>query len=70
MKISEVSIYRWKKKFAGMGGWELRRLKQLDDENRRLKRLLAELTLDKHRCFSMCSQKALKPPARIKLATF
>ena len=35
--ITEVTFYRWKKKFAGMGVAEIRRLKQLEDENRRLK---------------------------------
>lgn len=39
MEISEVTFYRWKKKYAGIGVSELRRLKQLDDENRRLKRI-------------------------------
>ena len=47
MGISEVTFYRWKKRYAGMGVSELRRLKQLEDENRRLKRLVADLTLDK-----------------------
>jgi putative transposase len=47
MEISEVTFYRWKKKYAGRGVAELRRLKQLEDENRRLKRLVADLTLDK-----------------------
>jgi putative transposase len=37
----------WKKKFAGMGTAEVRRLKQLEDENRRLKGVVADLTLDK-----------------------
>ncbi len=46
--VSEQTFYRWKKKFAGMGGAELRRLRQLEDENRRLKALVAGLTLDKH----------------------
>ena len=45
--ISEQTFYRWKKKFAGMGIAELRRLKQLEQENKRLKRLVADLTLDK-----------------------
>ncbi len=45
--ISEQTFYRWKKKFAGMGVAEIRRLKQLEDENRRLKTLVADLTLDK-----------------------
>ena len=45
--ISEQTFYRWKKKFAGMGVAEIRRLKQLEEENRRLKTLVADLTLDK-----------------------
>ena len=40
-------FYRWKKKFAGLGVSELRRLKQLEDENRKLKQLVADLSLDK-----------------------
>jgi putative transposase len=47
MEISEVTFYRWKNKYAGMGVAELLRLKQLDDENHRLERLVADLTLDK-----------------------
>jgi putative transposase len=46
--ISEQTFYRWKKKFAGMGIAELRRLRQLEDENRQLKQLVADLTLDRH----------------------
>lgn len=45
--VSEQSFYRWKKQFAGMGIAEIRRLKQLEDENTKLKRLVADLTLDK-----------------------
>jgi putative transposase len=48
MGISEATLYNWKKKYVGMGVGELRRLKQLEDENRRLKGLVADLTLDKH----------------------
>lgn len=47
MGISEPTFYRWKKKFAGMGVAEIRRLKQLEDENRKLKQLVADLSLDK-----------------------
>jgi putative transposase len=47
MGITEPTFYRWKKQFAGMGVTEIRRLKQLEDENARLKRLVADLTLDK-----------------------
>jgi putative transposase len=46
--VSEATFYVWKKKFAHLGLSELRRLRQLEDENNRLKRLVAELTLDKH----------------------
>ncbi len=46
--ISEQTFYRWKKKFAGMGVAELARLRQLEDENSKLKSLVADLTLDKH----------------------
>jgi putative transposase len=45
--MSEQSFYRWKKRFAGMGISDIRRLKQLEDENTKLKRLVADLTLDK-----------------------
>jgi putative transposase len=45
--ISEQTFYRWKKKFAGMGVPELRKLRQLEEENRKLKQLVADLSLDK-----------------------
>ena len=45
--VSEPTFYRWKKQFAGMGVPEIRRLKQLEEENKRLKQLVADLTLDK-----------------------
>ncbi len=46
--VSEQTFYRWKKKYGGMGVAELRRLKQLEQENRKLKQIVADLTLDKH----------------------
>jgi len=46
--ISEATFYVWKKKYASLGVSELRKLKQLEDENARLKRLVADLTLDKN----------------------
>jgi putative transposase len=46
--VSEASFYLWKKKYAKMGLTEIRELRQLRDENARLKRLVADLTLDKH----------------------
>lgn len=45
--ISEVTFYNWKKKYGGRGPSELRRLRQLEDENAKLKRLVADLSLDK-----------------------
>ena len=47
MGVSDQIFYRWKKKFAGMGVAEVRRLKQFEDENRRLKQLVADLSLDR-----------------------
>jgi putative transposase len=45
--VSEQTFYRWKKKYGGLGVAELRRLKQLEEENRKLKQLVADLSLDK-----------------------
>ncbi len=45
--ISEQTFYRWKKQYAGMQSDQVRELKQLQDENTRLKKLVAELSLDK-----------------------
>jgi len=46
--FSEATYYNWKAKFGGMGVSEIKRLKQLEDENRRLKQIVADLTLDNH----------------------
>ena len=46
--ISQQSFYLWKKKYAGLGLQELRELRQLRDENAKLKRLVADLSLDRH----------------------
>jgi putative transposase len=45
--ISEQTFYRWKKKYSGMEVDQVRQLKQLQEENVRLKRIVADLTLDK-----------------------
>ncbi len=45
--ISEQTFYRWKKQYAGLQSDQVRELKQLQEENARLKRLVAELSLDK-----------------------
>ncbi len=46
--VSEATFYVWKKKYGQLGLSELREMRQLRDENARLKRLVADLTLDKH----------------------
>jgi putative transposase len=48
LEITETTFYRWKKKYGGLGVSELRELRQLRDENKKLKQLVADLTLDKH----------------------
>lgn len=47
MGISEATFYVWRKKYAGVGPSELRRLRQREEENRRLKQIVADLSLDK-----------------------
>jgi putative transposase len=46
--ISPATFYNWKARFGGMGVSDARRLRQLEEENRKLKQLLAETTLDNH----------------------
>ena len=45
--ISQATFYAWTKKYAGVGVSELRRMRQLEEENRKLKQLVADLSLDK-----------------------
>ncbi len=45
--ISEATFYNWKKKYGGLGVTELRRLRQLEEENTKLKAIVADLSLDK-----------------------
>jgi putative transposase len=59
--ISQQTFYRWKKKFAGMGVAELRRLRQLEDENRQLKQLVADLSLDKHMLQEVIRKSTMSP---------
>jgi len=48
MGVSEATFYVWKKRYGNLGLLEVRELRQLRDENARLKRLVADLTLDRH----------------------
>ena len=56
--VSEATFYVWKKKFAHLGVSELRRMRQLEEENRRLKGLVADLTLDNHMLSEALRKKA------------
>ncbi len=47
MGIAQATFFNWKKRFAGLGPSELRRLRQLEEENTKLKKLVADLSLDK-----------------------
>lgn len=57
MGVSKKTFYAWKKKFGGMGISELRRLRQLEEENRKLKQLVADLSLDKVMLQDVLSKK-------------
>lgn len=48
MGVSEATYYNWKRKYGGLGTSELRRLRELEAENQQLKKLAADLSLDKH----------------------
>ena len=57
MGISDATYYNWKKKYGGLGVSELRRLKQLEEENARLKRMVADLSLDKQMLQDVLTKK-------------
>ncbi len=57
MGISDATFYNWKKKYGGLGISEVRRLKQLEEENRKLKQLVADLSLDKKMLQDVLSKK-------------
>ena len=57
MGVSEQTFYRWKKVYGGLGVGELWLVKQLEDENRKLKQLVADLSLDKHILQEVLSKK-------------
>jgi len=57
MGITEQTFYRWKKKYGGMLPSDLRKLRQLEEENRQLKKLVANLSLDKQMLQDVLSKK-------------
>ena len=58
MGIAEATFYLWKKKYASLGVSELRQLRQTQEENARLKRIVADLTLDKQILQEVIRKKA------------
>ena len=61
--VSDATFCTWKKKYAHLGVSELRRLRQLEEENSRLKRLVADLSLDKHmRSEALRKKSKARPP--------
>ena len=61
--VSDATFYAWKKQYAHLGVSELRRLRQVEEENSRLKRLVADLSLDKHMLSEALRKKAYGPHA-------
>lgn len=57
MGISDATFYKWRAKYAGVGPPELRRLRQLEEENRKLKQIVADLSLDKAMLQAVVSKK-------------
>lgn len=57
MGVSAQAFYSWKRRYAGLGISELRELRQLREENQKLKTLVADLTLDKHILQDVLSKK-------------
>ena len=57
MGISDATFYKWRQKYGGLGPSELRKLKQLEEENSKLKRIVADLSLDKAMLQEVLSKK-------------
>jgi putative transposase len=57
MGISDATFYKWRQKYGGLGLSELRKLKQLEEENSKLKRIVADLSLDKAMLQDVLSKK-------------
>ena len=55
--ISNVTFYKWKQRYGGLLPSEVKKLKQLEEENKRLKQLVADLSLDKHMLQDVLSKK-------------
>lgn len=64
--ISQATYFNWKKKYDGLPPSEMRRLKQLEDENNKLKRIVADLSLDRHPCANGPTPRPTKTPDSAK----
>jgi putative transposase len=58
MGVSEATFFRWKQKFSGLGPSELRRLRQLEEENTQLRKLVADFSIDKAMLQDVLAKKA------------
>jgi putative transposase len=65
MGISDATFYKWRQKYAGLGPSELKKLKQLEEENTKLKRLVADLSLDKAMLQDVLSKKLYRLRANV-----
>lgn len=61
--VSQETVYRWKRKYGGLEVGEARRLRELEEENRRLKKLLAEQVLDNAALKDVLAKNFGRPPA-------
>lgn len=57
MGVSQAAFYKWRKQYEGMGVSEVRELRQLREENAKLKQLVADLSLDKHMLQEVIAKK-------------
>ena len=70
MGVSQQTFYTWRRKFAGMGVAELRELRQLREENKKLKQLVADLSLDKHMLQEVLSQESSEARTQARARPF
>ena len=68
--ISEQTFYRWKSKYGGMLPSDVKRLKQLEEENRKLKQMVADLSLDKSHAPGCAIKKVLRPAAKREVVRY
>ncbi|HIB8305623.1 IS3 family transposase [Serratia marcescens] len=68
--ISEASYYNWKAKFGGMEAFDIKKMKDLEDENRRLKQMFADLSLECRALKDVIGKKALKPAIKRELVGY